>query len=95
MRLAVSRCVAQESSRGWKITKDKQAHKIDVVIALMMACQACIAGQGESNFDTSWRWVDHDRDETNQTKAQAESDGNFRWRMNNYFNAVGVPYHWR
>ena len=95
MRLAVSRCVASESSRGWKITKDKQAHKIDIVIALMMACQACIAGQGESNFDTNWaNWIDG-RDETNQTKAQAESDANFRWRLNNYFNAVGVPYHWR
>jgi len=95
MRLAVSRCVAQESSRGWKISKDKQSHHIDVVIALMMSAQAAIAGQGESNFDTNWaNWIDG-RDETNQTKAQAESDSNFRWRLNNYFNAIGMPYHWR
>jgi len=95
MRLAVSRCVAVESPRGWRIGKDRQAFKIDIVIALMMACQACIAGQGETNFDTNWaNWIDG-RDETNQTKAQAESDANFRWRLNNYFNAVGVPYHWR
>jgi phage terminase large subunit-like protein len=98
MRLAVSRCVAVESPRGWRIGKDRQAFKIDVVIALMMACQACIAGQGESNFDTSWRWVDgnyRDAPETKQTEAQAESDSNFRWRLNNYFNAIGMPYHWR
>jgi len=95
MRLAISRCVAQESSRGWKISKDKQSHHIDVVIALMMSAQACIAGQGESNFITDWsRWID-DHDETKQTKAQAESDANFRWRLNNYFNAIGIPYHWR
>jgi len=99
MRLAVSRCVAQESSRGWKISKDKQSHHIDVVIALMMSAQACVQGQGESNFDTSWNWISGpDRDDpaaTKQTEAQAESDANFRWRLNNYFNAVGVPYHWR
>ena len=34
MRLAVSRAIASEGSRGWKIDKAKQAHKIDVVIAL-------------------------------------------------------------
>jgi hypothetical protein len=26
-----------DSARGWKISKDKQTHKIDVVIALAMA----------------------------------------------------------
>lgn len=30
-----------------------------------------------------------------QTEAQAESDANFRRRLNNYFNAIGMPYHWR
>jgi len=99
MRLAISRCVAQESSRGWKISKDKQSHHIDVVIALMMSAQAAVQGQGESNFDGSWNWVNGpDRDDLNnkqQTEAQAESDSNFRWRLNNYFNAIGMPYHWR
>ena len=99
MRLAISRCVAQESSRGWKISKDKQSHHIDVVIALMMSAQAAVQGQGESNFDGSWNWVNgSDRDDLNnkqQTEAQVESDANFRWRLNNYFNAIGIPYHWR
>ena len=42
MRLAVSRAVALETSRGWKISKDKQTHKIDVVVALAMACHAAV-----------------------------------------------------
>jgi phage terminase large subunit-like protein len=37
LRLAVSRCVAIESSRGWKISKEKASHKIDVVVALAQA----------------------------------------------------------
>jgi phage terminase large subunit-like protein len=42
MRLAVSRAVAIESSRGWRITKEKQSHKIDVVVALAMAAHAAV-----------------------------------------------------
>lgn len=37
IRLAVGRCIALPSSRGWKISKEKQSHKIDVVVALAMA----------------------------------------------------------
>jgi phage terminase large subunit-like protein len=47
LRLAISRAVAAETSRGWRITKDKQSHKIDVVVALGMACHAAVA-KGES-----------------------------------------------
>src|SRR4029077_10585986 len=47
MRLAISRAIASEGSRGWKIDKAKQAHKIDVVIALGMACYAAVQSQGE------------------------------------------------
>jgi phage terminase large subunit-like protein len=42
IRLAMTRAVAVETPRGWKITKEKQSHKIDVVIALAMASLACI-----------------------------------------------------
>jgi phage terminase large subunit-like protein len=45
MRLAVSRAVALETARGWRIAKEKQSHKIDVVVALAMACHACVQGQ--------------------------------------------------
>jgi Terminase large subunit, endonuclease domain len=40
IRLAVSRAIAKETARGWKITKEKASHKIDVVVALAMAVQA-------------------------------------------------------
>ena len=43
LRLAVSRCVAVETSRGWRIAKEKQSHKIDVVVALGMACWAAVS----------------------------------------------------
>ena len=45
MRLAVSRAVAIESPRGWRIAKEKQSHKIDVVVALAMAAHACVQDQ--------------------------------------------------
>jgi phage terminase large subunit-like protein len=37
LRLAVSRTVAKETPPGLQLTKEKQSHKIDVVIALAMA----------------------------------------------------------
>ena len=42
VRLAVSRAVAVETTRGWRITKEKASHKIDVVVALAMAAHACV-----------------------------------------------------
>jgi phage terminase large subunit-like protein len=42
MRLAVSRAVAVETSRGWRISKATASHKIDVVVALAMACHAAV-----------------------------------------------------
>ena len=51
LRLAMSRAVAIETPRGWRIGKDKQTHKIDVVVALAMAAYACVKGAGESTYD--------------------------------------------
>jgi phage terminase large subunit-like protein len=45
LRLAVSRAVAKETSRGWRIIKEKQSHKIDLAVALAMACHAAVEGQ--------------------------------------------------
>src|SRR5580704_4925620 len=36
IRVAISRTVALETTRGWRIAKEKQSHKIDVVVALAM-----------------------------------------------------------
>jgi phage terminase large subunit-like protein len=43
MRLAVGHSVAIETSRGWRITKQSKGHKIDVVVALGMACWAAVS----------------------------------------------------
>jgi phage terminase large subunit-like protein len=54
IRLAMQRCVACETSRGWKISKEKNSHKIDVVIALGMAALGAVQcaeqyGRGEAS----------------------------------------------
>ena len=51
MRLAVSRAIIVESSRGWRLDKLKQQHKIDVIVALSMACLAAVRGQAEPSYD--------------------------------------------
>jgi phage terminase large subunit-like protein len=40
MRLSASRAIAVETVRGWRIAKEKQSHKIDVIVALGMAAHA-------------------------------------------------------
>ena len=42
MRLAVSRCVALETTRGWRIAKEKTSHKIDVIVALAQAALGAV-----------------------------------------------------
>jgi phage terminase large subunit-like protein len=44
LKLAVSRAVALESPRGWHIVKSKTSHKIDIVVALAMACLDAVHG---------------------------------------------------
>jgi hypothetical protein len=44
MRLAISRSVAIETSRGWRIAKEKISHKIDVVVALAQAALGAVQG---------------------------------------------------
>ena len=51
IRTAVSRAVAIEGDRGWKIAKDKQFHHIDIVIALGMAALACVRAQDKPGYD--------------------------------------------
>jgi len=48
IRLAVSRGAAIETSRGWRIAKENQAHKIDVVVALTQAALGAVQG-GQSH----------------------------------------------
>jgi phage terminase large subunit-like protein len=78
VRLAVSRCVAVESARGWRIAKSLVSHKIDVVIALAMAALACVQGQGTSTYDSTLAWVD------GVTSGQTESERNAEWRRRRF-----------
>jgi phage terminase large subunit-like protein len=67
LRLALSRAVAKETSRGWHITKEKASHKIDVVVALAMA--ALVSVQKQSSYETPYGPLHAVRDE----KAEAEA----------------------
>ena len=49
IRLSVQRAVALETTRGWRIAKEKTSHKIDIVVALAMACLAAVQ-RGKSGF---------------------------------------------
>jgi phage terminase large subunit-like protein len=51
MRLAISRAVAVETPRGWRISKATQSHKIDVVVALAMSAHAAVQQQGEGYYN--------------------------------------------
>ena len=44
MALSVRRAVAIETTRGWRIAKEKASHKIDVVVALGMAAIGAVKG---------------------------------------------------
>ena len=58
IRLAISRTIAIETPRGWRISKEKQAHIIDVVIALAMAAYAAVEAQGKSDYILDYkRWA--------------------------------------
>jgi hypothetical protein len=89
MRLAMSRAVAVETSCGWRIAKDKQSHKIDVVVTLAMAALGVVRGQSESTYDTTMAWVDGpSRD------AKTEDERNAEWRRQRfaaYVMSGGLP----
>lgn len=82
IRLAISRAVAVETARGWRIAKDKQSHKIDFVIALGMAALSAI--QTKSTYDSSMRWVD-----ANEPESAAERFLRQQVRENIY---AGAPH---
>jgi phage terminase large subunit-like protein len=45
--------VAVESSRGWRLAKEKSSKKIDAIVALAMAChEAITAGNLSPQFGT-------------------------------------------
>jgi phage terminase large subunit-like protein len=78
MRTAASRAVLVQSSRGQRLDKLKQNHKIDVIVALSMACLAAVKGQNESSYDLHSGWLsDGDEDEQMNTKDLPTPD----WKL--------------
>ncbi|HVN89924.1 MAG TPA: terminase large subunit [Candidatus Binataceae bacterium] len=55
MRLSISRCVALETTRGWRIAKEKTSHKIDVIVALAQAALGAVQ-EGQRGMDAS-QWA--------------------------------------
>ena len=47
LRSFAAHCVAVESSRDWKISKEKAANKIDGIVALAMASLEAIRGSSQ------------------------------------------------
>jgi phage terminase large subunit-like protein len=47
IRTAIARSIAVEGARGWKISKERQSHRIDITIALGMAALAAIRSMSE------------------------------------------------
>jgi phage terminase large subunit-like protein len=50
IRLAIQRAIAVETSRGWRIAKEKTGHKIDVIIAMGMAALGAVQASGKSSY---------------------------------------------
>jgi phage terminase large subunit-like protein len=85
IRLAMSRAITVETPRGIRIAKDKQSFKIDVIVALSMACLAAVQSQGESDYDLSYRWVDGQPiggdAESYEARQEREAQANREWRQ--------------
>jgi phage terminase large subunit-like protein len=72
IRTAVSRAIAIETPRGWRLGKTQASHKIDVVVALAMASLAAVRGAGTSTYSLdAWRDADD---------ASTDRDGSREWR---------------
>ena len=78
IRTAVSRAVAIEGSRGWKIAKDKQSHRIDIVVAIAMAALACVKDQGKPGYDPTFSGFQDDDWQSVRTAWYLQSGGTFR-----------------
>ena len=62
LRLAVSRAVAVETSRGWRIAKAKTSHTIDVVVALAQAALGAAKQGTQVQIPVAWgQWLDRQR----------------------------------
>jgi hypothetical protein len=78
IRLAISRAVAFEGPRGWRIGKDKQTHRIDIVVALGMASLAAVKRDAGPTIYPLATWLAAFGDGTNAPFF--DQDGSRDWR---------------
>jgi len=83
LRIQVARTVAVESSRGWRITKDKSNHKIDAIIALAMATYAAIESEPKINWE-GFRDLGRQEDFRSLWTIGMEKDYISPWHSNGY-----------
>ena len=71
MRLAAIRAVALETSRGWRIAKEKASHKIDPIVALAQAVLGAVKQGQESITCTGYQAARRVRGGAFPTRRQA------------------------
>jgi phage terminase large subunit-like protein len=97
MRRAISQTAAKETPRGWRISKQTSAHKIDLVAALSFACYACIEAQKGPNFSLQ-EMLANEREQPPGEAALTDAERNHRWRQQQLaaymLRAAGAPRGW-
>jgi phage terminase large subunit-like protein len=90
MRLAISRAIIHESSRGWRLDKAKQHHKIDLIVALSMAALASVRGQVESSYPADLSWVNGPNRNDEQEAARAFTEQRLAVHIARYASSSGL-----
>ena len=90
MRLAVSRAVAIETPRGWRIGKQNQAFKIDQIVALAMSAYAAVQAQADPFFDRTYAWVAGNDPTDPKAQAKKEADDYYQTRLVGYLAQHGA-----
>lgn len=92
MRTAISRAVAIETPRGWRIGKEKSAFKIDVVIALAMAAYAAVQGSGKPGYDRLYKaWDPNHIDPDAPPAPPPEQKSSANERLIDLYRGIAVP----
>jgi phage terminase large subunit-like protein len=101
IRLAISRAIAVETPRGWRIAKEKASHRIDVVVALGMAAYAAVQAGPEDYFsadafqpdfadlDNPNRAADPNRDRDADIISREAREAFQRAKLQGYMRSIG------
>jgi phage terminase large subunit-like protein len=92
MRLAVQRSVAIETSRGWRIAKEKASHKIDVVVALAQAALGAVTEASHSQTPDWGAMLKNPRVHQRSPSLPPAYGGRGGRGSGGYRGVVGLPY---